>query len=269
MGNGAKQGSAESILKKGLSELALEYSATQISAFMVYLAELKKWNNAYNLTAIRKDEDIVIKHFLDSLLYLKALPEGNIRVLDVGSGAGFPGIPVKIMRPEIAMYLLEPSRKKAGFLAHIVRVLGLDGIEVMQSRIEDMKGSTVDAAMTRALFDIKDFVKKASPLVRAGGRIILSKGPKVKDELSVAGNIHFEMMELELPLSDTKRFIVIVSRGEGHEQNNPPHRDIGKVDPVAPERRNSQKGSVCINIECRLRSAGCSGFEGCPGFKGR
>ncbi|MEW6215889.1 MAG: 16S rRNA (guanine(527)-N(7))-methyltransferase RsmG, partial [Nitrospirota bacterium] len=97
----------------------------QLSAFMTYLSELKRWNKAYNLTSLSKDEDIIIKHFLDSLLYLKAIPDGEIKIADVGSGAGFPGIPLKIIRPEIEMYLIEPSRKKSAFLRHIIRQVGL------------------------------------------------------------------------------------------------------------------------------------------------
>ena len=82
---------------------------------MTYLSELKKWNRAYNLTGLAKDEDIIIKHFLDSLLYLKAIPQGALQVADIGTGAGFPGIPITIIRPEIEMYLIEPSGKKVRF----------------------------------------------------------------------------------------------------------------------------------------------------------
>jgi 16S rRNA (guanine527-N7)-methyltransferase len=101
----------DELLEKGINELGITPSKQQINNFITYLSELKKWNKAYNLTGLKKDEDIIIKHFLDSLLYLKAIPHGEITVADVGSGAGFPGIPIKIIRPEIDMYLVEPSRK--------------------------------------------------------------------------------------------------------------------------------------------------------------
>src|SRR4030066_1857491 len=110
---------SEELLKKGLKEMVIQYSDEQIRSFMTFLSELKKWNRAYNLTGLKTDEDIIIKHFLDSLLYLKALPDGPLKVADIGSGAGFPGIPVKIMRPEIGMYLIEPTGKKTAFLGHI------------------------------------------------------------------------------------------------------------------------------------------------------
>lgn len=178
---------------------------------MTYLSELKKWNKAYNLTGLKKDEDIIIKHFLDSLLYLKVIPDGKIKVADIGTGAGFPGIPIKIIRPEIEMYLIEPSRKKSAFLGHIIRQLQLKNTEVIEKRLEDTKGLlTVDVAVTRALFDVKDFFKKASHIVRQGGMLILNKGPKVKDELKALMDITYDLLILNLPLTDIKRYLVIV-----------------------------------------------------------
>ncbi|MEW6162655.1 MAG: 16S rRNA (guanine(527)-N(7))-methyltransferase RsmG [Nitrospirota bacterium] len=221
----------EGLLERGLKELGHVPEMDIVRSFMTYLTELKRWNRAYNLTSLKKDEDIVIKHFLDSLLYLKVMPEGEIRVADVGSGAGFPGIPIEIIRPEIEMYLIEPSRKKSAFLRHIIRQLELKGIEVIEKRIEDVRvvresyplkegdfarGAlsplrAVDVAVTRALFSIRDFIKKASPLVRKGGILILNKGPKVKEEINMLRGIKYELLTLSLPLSDIKRYIVIVS----------------------------------------------------------
>jgi len=255
--------SAESLLKKGLNELFLEHTATQVSSFMTYLAELKKWNKAYNLTSLKTDEDIVVKHFLDSLLYLKAMPEGEISVMDVGSGAGFPGIPIKIMRPDVKMYLLEPSRKKVGFLRHIIGVLGLDGIEVVERRVEDAGSLTVDVAVTRALFNIREFVKKVYSHVRNGGRLILSKGPRVTEELKLIKDIRYDLLALFLPTMNIKRFLVIVHQTK-------PGTIVGKIRNVEyPCRGILKDAGICVNAECRLRKAGCKGFEGCPGFKAR
>ena len=94
------------LLKKGLDELSFLCSEEQINAFMTYLSELKKWNRAYNLTALKTDRDIIIKHFLDSILYLKVIPEKTLKIADAGTGAGFPGIPIKIMKPEIEITLI-------------------------------------------------------------------------------------------------------------------------------------------------------------------
>jgi 16S rRNA (guanine527-N7)-methyltransferase len=205
---------SDDLLRDGLIELGLVPLEDRINAFMTYLFELKKWNKAYNLTGLRKDKDIIIKHFLDSLLYLNVMPHGDIKVADIGSGAGFPGIPIKIIRPEIEMYLIEPSGKKSAFLRHVVRQLQLEKIEVIEKRIEDIKigrelQSPADVAVTRALFSIKDFVKKASHIVRQEGILILNKGPKVKEELKMFRDIKYEIVTVNLPLTDIKRHIVV------------------------------------------------------------
>lgn len=255
----------ESIIKEGLKELSLNYTSEQVRSFVAYLTELKKWNKAYNLTSLKTDEDIIIKHFLDSLLYLKAMPEGAISVMDVGSGAGFPGIPIKIIRPEIAMYLVESTRKKAAFLKHIISILRLSNIEVVQKRVEDLEAMDVDVAVTRALFDIRDFCGKASPVLERGGLLILSKGPKVNEEIKaiVKEDVDHKILPLKLPLTAIKRFIVII------RQKN--RGMAGRPASYKPPARQTASGSanICINAECRLRKAGCRGFEWCPGFKAK
>jgi 16S rRNA (guanine527-N7)-methyltransferase len=199
------------LLRNGLNALGLTPSEQQINAFITYLSELKKWNRVYNLTGLRKDEDIIIKHFLDSLLYLKAMPAEKTEVADIGSGAGFPGIPIKIVRPEIDLYLMEPSEKKCAFLRYITSQLDLKKIEVIQKRVEDAKGLVaVDIALTRALFTIKEFIRRASPIVRQGGILILSKGPKVGEELKTLKDIRYDLLTVSLPLSGIKRHLVVV-----------------------------------------------------------
>lgn len=265
--------SPESLLKKGLNELSLSVKSEQVSSFLTYLEELKRWNKAYNLTSLRRDDEIITKHFLDSLLYLKALPEGSIEVIDVGSGAGFPGIPLKIIRPEIRLYLVEPSRKKAGFLMHIVKTLRLESVDIIGKRIEEVSGIKVDVALTRALFDIRDFHKKASHLLKDGGRLILSKGPKVEEEIGkIKGRLRFETLKLRLPLTDMHRHIVVIHKERRPDQREPESSDAqkssasGTIEMVNIKQKST---NICFNLDCRLRKAGCKGFEGCPGFKAR
>ncbi|MEW6570117.1 MAG: 16S rRNA (guanine(527)-N(7))-methyltransferase RsmG [Nitrospirota bacterium] len=207
---------AEKFLIEGLLELRFTPLSEHINAFLTYLSEIKKWNKVYNLTGIQKDEDIVIKHFLDSLLYLKFIPDDRpIKIADVGSGAGFPGIPMKIMDPGIEMYLIEASGKKAAFLQHVINLLGLQKIKVIEKRVEDVEIGKdmflVDIAVTRALFSIKKFIKKATPLVRPGGNLIVSKGPKVKDELKTLKYSEFQVTTIKLPLTHIKRYIVSIT----------------------------------------------------------
>ncbi len=201
------------ILRKGLIELGFKISEEQVRIFLLYLSELRKWNKAYNLTGLKKDEDIIIKHFLDSLLYLKVMPEGEIRVADIGSGAGFPGIPIKIIRPEIEMYLVEPTGKKCMFLTNIIRLFDLSNIEVLGKRVEELKisrdlKSSVDVAVTRALFNINEFIKKASHIVKREGILILNKGPKVKEEIKRSKDVIYDILEVNLPFSNASRYIV-------------------------------------------------------------
>ncbi len=203
------------ILKKGLLALDIAPANEFIDAFLIYLSELKKWNRAINLTGLKKDEDIVVKHFIDSLLYLSAIPESELIIADVGSGAGFPGIPIKIVRPELKMYLIEVSSKKATFLRHITKKNDIQKIEIIEKRVEDIKVNIelppVDIAVTRAVFTVKEFIKKASHIVKKGGKLILNKGPKVFEELKLLNaDVKHRVLPLNLPISDIKRYIIEV-----------------------------------------------------------
>jgi len=202
---------ASELLLKGLGALGLDLTGVQADAFGTYLHELKRWSGAYGLTSLKTDEDIIVKHFIDSCLYFKALPAGIGSVADVGSGAGLPGLPLKIMRPELRVFLIEASQKKSAFLRHMLRVLGLEGIECIESRVEDVAGIEVDAALTRALFSVGDFIKKAGHIVRPGGLFVLSKGPKAAEELLEAA-FEYETMETGLPMTDITRTLVVVRK---------------------------------------------------------
>ena len=200
------------LLRKGLDELTISYTEEQIEAFSVFLAELRKWNRAYNLTGLQTDRDIVIKHFLDSLLFLKVLPGDVQTVADIGSGAGFPGIPMRIMRPGLGIVLVEPSQKKALFLEHIRRTLKLEDIEVFNKRVEDVRGMLVDAAVTRALFSIREFINKAERILKENGMLILSKGPKVDDELKCGIGRQIIRHDIILPFQNSTRHFIIIRK---------------------------------------------------------
>ncbi|MBI4683384.1 MAG: 16S rRNA (guanine(527)-N(7))-methyltransferase RsmG [Nitrospirae bacterium] len=212
--------SAENLLTKGLQELGIAFTKGQINAFMTYLSELKKWNRAYNLTALKTDEDIIIKHFLDSLLYLKAIPPGPLKLADAGAGAGFPGIPLKIVRPEIEIALIEASRKKAAFLRHMTRLLRLAEADVIEQRLEHLGNAYekgFDVIVSRATFSTADFLKMACPYVKDNGMLILNKGPKVSEELKELEQAYYErgpaveVMTVHLPFADVQRNLVVLS----------------------------------------------------------
>jgi len=201
---------ASQLLRNGLEDLGFEYTEEQIEDFLIYLSELKKWNKAYNLTALKTDEDIIIKHFLDSLLFGKVMPPDIQSIADIGSGAGFPGIPIKIINPKLKMFLIEPVQKKALFLRHICTKLKLDNIEVIDKRIEEIENLKVDAAVTRALFSVRDFIDKAGGILNKGGVLILSKGPKLDEELKEAGGENVVIKDLKLPYLNLIRHLVTV-----------------------------------------------------------
>ncbi|MBI5055218.1 MAG: 16S rRNA (guanine(527)-N(7))-methyltransferase RsmG [Nitrospirae bacterium] len=207
--------SSHELLKKGLKELGIPCSDLQITAFMTFLSELRKWNSAYNLTALRTDEDIIVKHFLDSLLYLKAIPEGDLKLADAGSGAGFPGIPIKIVRPEIDITLIESSRKKCSFLRHMIRSLNLTQINVLEQRLEnigDENKSAFDVIVSRAAFSIKAFLNTACPYVKEGGILVLSKGPKMTEELKELDTEDAvkDIIKVTLPVAKAQRNLVVL-----------------------------------------------------------
>ena len=186
---------------------------------MALLRELKKWNRAYNLTAIKTDSEIIIKHFLDSLLYLKLIPEGRLNIADAGSGAGFPGIPIKIIRTETDVSLIEPSRKKTSFLRHITRSLKLTGVNIIEERLEDLckkDKMDFDILVSRATFRIKDLLKMTCPYLSEECLIVLSKGPGLSDELKELEKIPEyrdavkKVLKLKLPLSESRRNLVLM-----------------------------------------------------------
>lgn len=168
------------ILISGLAELGLPADAKTVDAFLFYCAELKKWNKAYNLTAITDDREIVTKHFLDSLLYLKAIPDDVRTLCDVGTGAGFPGIPIALVRPDLQITLIEPSRKRCSFLRHMTKRLSRENIEVIEANAEAVDAGPFDLVLTRATFTIAELLKKAGHLAKPEDGFFSVKGRSTK-----------------------------------------------------------------------------------------
>ncbi len=213
------------ILREGLKEMALSLPDRVLRDYALYQRELKNWSRAYNITGFKSERDMAIGLFLDSLLYLKASPElsrGSPRVADVGSGGGFPGLVLKIARPGMDLTLIEASWKKAAFLRHMTGKLGLQGVTVLQGRLEDYarggKAGVFDILLTRALFRTVDFIRKTEGITSPGSILILGKGPGYREELKEvyawagtrAREFRLETVALALPLTDIKRYFVKV-----------------------------------------------------------
>jgi 16S rRNA (guanine527-N7)-methyltransferase len=200
------------LLINGAKQLGLALTIEQVNSLFIYLAELKKWNQKMNLTAIRDEQDIIIKHVLDSLSYLRGFdPAPSQRLLDIGSGAGFPAIPIKITHPEIEVILVESIKKKASFLRHIIRILKLVNIKVIDKRIEDLSKTyhgIIDIVTARAFADMKEAISAGSPFLKPDGLMVLSRGPKelIREPDLVASSIALEKrLEFSLPYSDNQR----------------------------------------------------------------
>lgn len=159
--------------------------------FDLYLKELLEWNKKFNLTSITDPEEIRIKHFEDSLAILQVLQLSNQSVIDVGTGAGFPGIPLKIACPEISLTLLEATKKKVEFLKHIVSILKLKNVEIIWGRAEDIakqKRESFDLAVSRAVARLNVLCEYCLPLVKIGGLFVAYKEEKVEEEVEEAKN---------------------------------------------------------------------------------
>ncbi len=211
------------LLLKGTKDLGINITEDQINLFSIYLRDLKKWNRVYNLTAIRDDKGIVLKHFIDSLSYLKAIPvRKGLKVIDIGTGAGFPGIPIKICHPDIVLTLVDSSMKKTLFLRHICRALSLEGLEIIQKRAEELKNdfeSSFDILLTRALYKVNDLLSFGIPLMKRGGILVVSKGPSGEKEFKEANKMMVEMearikdiISITLPQSNIKRNLIAIER---------------------------------------------------------
>jgi len=202
------------LLTSGAAKLDITLSDQQADAFLAYLVELEKWNRKINLTAIRNEQDIVIKHFLDSLSYLKGFaPTPSLRLLDMGSGAGFPAVPIKIFHPELSITMVEAVNKKASFLRHIVRKLKLTEIVVVDKRTDELPPShhrTYDVVTARAFADMNAAISEGGPFLKPGGLMVLSRGPEEtigeEDALKV-GLVIEKRMDLSLPHSNDPRAI--------------------------------------------------------------
>lgn len=170
----------EALLLNGLQKLRLSLSP---EPFLRYVELIYKWNQAYNLTAVRDIPNMVIRHVLDSLAVLHLVPSG--RLLDVGSGAGLPGIPIALAQPERSVVLLDSNGKKTRFLQEAQRLLCLDNLEVVQTRVEDYNpAQNFSVIISRAFSDIFSFVAMSQHLLAPKGQWLAMKSRQVSSELS-------------------------------------------------------------------------------------
>jgi 16S rRNA (guanine527-N7)-methyltransferase len=171
----------DELLVGGAARLSISLAEREIAAFRAYGEELLRWAPRMNLTGFGTPEQIVRQGFLDSLACASLLPPNALRVLDVGSGAGFPAIPLAIVHPRVGFTLVEPSRKKTTFLRHVVRELKLSKVNILSIRVEDLRNDRAllcafDAASARAVAPLASISERVRPFLRAGGVFLAQIG---------------------------------------------------------------------------------------------
>ncbi|MGB5746429.1 MAG: 16S rRNA (guanine(527)-N(7))-methyltransferase RsmG [Desulfobacterales bacterium] len=195
----------------GAREFDLDLDRHHTDLFATHAAELLHWNKVINLTTITDPYEIAVKHFVDSLAPAKQILPGT-SLLDIGSGGGFPGIPLKVVIPSLSVTLIDASRKKANFLQHVIRTLKLEGIEALHIRAEDLAGDPAylkhfEIITSRALTDLQSFVRQARPLLAVNGQMIALKGKMDQTEVeSVCASI-LAVETYRLPFTNSKRSI--------------------------------------------------------------
>lgn len=214
-------------LKPGAARLELPLTSKQLRQFHTYYQELVSWNEKINLTSITGFRDVQIKHFLDSLTVIKAFkqPDGKqLRVIDIGTGAGFPGLPVKIALPNIALVLLEATAKKAAFLRHLTAALELEDVDIVAGRAEDIAHQEqyrqkFDLVLSRAVAPLATLAELALPLCAVGGRLIAQKKGAIDREITRAGRAinllggdQPEIKRIELAELGDERCLVIIEK---------------------------------------------------------
>jgi len=209
--------SLAAVLREGLAGLGLDLPAAVQARLLAYVALLKKWNATYNLTAIRDEAEMVTQHLLDSLSVLPALQElalAGRRWADIGSGAGLPGIPLAIVRPDLDMTLVEAVAKKSAFQRQAKIELGLANLTVVNRRVEELPGGAFDAVISRAFADLADFVRLAGHLPTPDGRLYAMKGQLPEDEIGRLPQAWavVDCIRLSVPGLDAQRHLIILER---------------------------------------------------------
>ncbi len=212
----------------GARELNITLTDRHLAAFETCYRELVAWNQRFNLTAITDREGVLVRHFLDSLSCLKVLPQAELacgaQVIDVGTGAGFPGLSLKVVCPGMRLTLLEATRKKVAFLEHMVRVLGLKGVEVIHGRAEELGRNPAHRerynwALARAVAEMPILAEYLLPLVRVGGAMLAQKGEGATAEVhganativTLGGRVR-QLVPVELRGLAETRYLVVVDK---------------------------------------------------------
>lgn len=210
-------------LQKNLEELEIVLNDEQKEKFYIYMELLIDWNKKINLTAITEPKDVITKHFIDSITIFKELKIGS-KTIDVGTGAGFPGIPIKIVDESAKVTLLDSLNKRITYLEDVIENLKLKDIESIHGRVEEIANKKeyrekYDVATSRAVAALNILVEYLLPLVKIGGKCICMKGPEIKEELknaekaiNILGGKIEKVINFKLPNSEFERNLVVIKK---------------------------------------------------------
>lgn len=213
------------------NEILNEFNLNEnkLNQFEQYKTLLQEWSKKMNLTSITEDTEVYIKHFYDSLILEKYLDK-NIHLADVGTGAGFPGLPLKIAREDLTVDLIEPTTKRCTFLSQVVNDLKLENVNIINKRSEDLldKKETYDAITSRAVASLNILLELSIPLLRVGGKMYALKGSSFDEEIKEAKNALKELKckvkniyEFDLPLDLGHRAIIEIEKNSETNKKYP------------------------------------------------
>lgn len=233
-----------STLIEGMGKLNIKLDRNQLDKFEIYKKMLMEWNEKINITAITDEKEIDIKHFLDSLTpSVTKLLDGEKKIIDIGTGGGFPGIPLKILNKKLDVTLLDSLNKRIIFLKEVIDLLKLDKTEAIHGRAEELARKDeyrekYDVCLSRAVASLDTLSEYCLPFVKKGGYFIAMKGPEVEEEVQISRNAIdklggkiMRVEKIEIPCSDIYHSLVIIKkisethkkypRGGGKPKNKP------------------------------------------------
>ena len=233
--------------QKDLEEFEIYLNEEQVRQFLNYYDFLKEWNSFMNLTAITEFHEVLKKHFVDSLSLVKAIPdlvEKSYSVIDVGTGAGFPGIPLKIVFPNLKVTLLDSLNKRIKFLDHIIEELKLDGIRTIHGRAEDYARKAgyrekFDLCVSRAVANLTSLSEYCLPYVRVGGRFVSYKSGDIEQEISeseraikILGGKVYQVEKFNLPGTEIQRSFVMIKKMKNTQNKYPRKAGMPTKEPL-------------------------------------
>ena len=197
----------QDLLVEGLHRMSLNLSDQMLDQLMVYLNLIEKWNRVYNLTAIRERDEMIKLHFLDSLSILNHVEMEH--VLDVGSGAGFPGIVLAITKPELKVTVMDSVNKKTTFMQQVKSELSITNLNVVNARVEEYQTDILfDSVITRAFSSIQNMLLMTQHTLKKNGAWLAMKSKDVKEELEALDQNQFTLIPLEVPFINAERYLV-------------------------------------------------------------